>query len=110
MEIGMLHPDRRKPSVQVQQVKWDTQALTEQRSVTCDRTTRRTGKISSLGQHLLTAIWTTGDLHAFIFPLETAAPYKESVQQRNQNRDSAAVSLAAQAPAASSLLAAGQEV
>lgn len=60
--------------------------------------TRRHGKISSLGQHLLTSIWKTGDLYAFIFPLETAAPYKESAQQRTPTHTSAAVSPTAQAP------------
>lgn len=103
----ILDPVSGKPSVHVQQVKWEMQALTERQAVTCDRATRRTGKISSIGQDLLTGVWKTEDLYAFIFPLEAVVPYRESIQQKTQNHTSAAVSPTARAPAASSLLPAG---
>lgn len=80
------------------------QVLTGHRSVTFGRATGRTWKISSSGHDLLAAVWKTGDVYAFIFPLETSQ--KEPVQQRNQKYTSAAASLTAQPPVTFSLLTA----
>lgn len=73
-------------------------------SVTFGRATGRTWKISSLWHDLLAADWKTGDVYAFIFPLEISL--KEPVQQRNQKYTSAAASLSAQPAVTFSLLAA----
>lgn len=48
--VGILDPDSRKPSPQIQQVKWGMQVLTKQHSATCDRAAVRPVKISFPGR------------------------------------------------------------
>lgn len=73
--VGILDPDSRKPSPQIQQVKWGMQVLTKQHSASyLWQSNNETCEDFLSWQDLLTPIWKTGDSYPFIFRFQAAGP------------------------------------